>query len=258
MVILCMDNNTTNISKRIPWNKGLTKESDERVKKNADSIRLSWNEENIRQRTTSYKKSMVKKYGVENSFQINDIKNKIKKKLIEKYGVDNPTKSNVIREKTKKTKFQKYGNENYNNMEKNTQTMLKRYGVKSPSQMEGYFEKWTKSGVKRKSYILPSGKEIKLQGYENYALNKMLKTYTENDIFESHPPKIKFLENNNKHIFYPDFYIKKDNLIIEIKSRFTYNRWLSKNNAKIEACKNQGYKIQYWIIDKKGNLEEII
>lgn len=198
------------------------------------------------------------KYGVKNLFQSNEIKEKIKLSLIKKYGVDHPNKSIIIQNKTKRTKKEKYGNENYNNMEKTTQTMVKRYGVRSPSQMEGYLEKWTKSGVKRKSYILPSGKEIKVQGYENKALDIMLKKYSESEIFECNPPKIKYNENEINRIFYPDFYIKKNNLIIEIKSRFTFDKWKNKNLLKIDECKNQGFDIEYWIINKKGNIEEII
>lgn len=198
------------------------------------------------------------KYGVKNLFQSKEIKEKIKLSLIKKYGVDHPNKSIIIQNKTKNTKKEKYGNENYNNTEKITQTMIKRYGVKSPCLMNGYFEKWTKSGVKKKEYKLPSGKIIKLQGYENKALDIMLKTYSENEIFECNPPKIKYKENEINRIFYPDFYIKKNNLIIEIKSRFTFNNWKDKNLLKIDECKKQGFNIEYWIINKNGNIEEII
>ena len=42
------------LKKRIPWNKGLTKETDERVAKNYEAL----------------KQSMIEKYGVENAGQI--------------------------------------------------------------------------------------------------------------------------------------------------------------------------------------------
>lgn len=198
------------------------------------------------------------KYGVSNLFQSKKIKEKIKQTSLEKYGTQSPMQSNEVKAKGKLSKLNKYGNENYNNINKNQQTMLSRYGVRSPSQMEGYFEKWTKSGVMKKPFVFPSGKEIKVQGYEDKALPILLQTYTEKEIFEQHPPKIKYIENGINRVFYPDFFIKKDNLIVEIKSRFTYNRWLSKNISKKEYSEKQGYKINFWIIDRKGNLEEVI
>lgn len=202
--------------------------------------------------------SVACKYGVLNLFQSPKIKEKIKLTCLEKYGTENPMQSDFVKSKGKLSKLNRYGNENYNNIKKNQQTMLSRYGVRSPSQMEGYFEKWTKSGVMKKSFVLPSGKEIKVQGYEDKALPILLKTYTEQEILEQRPPKIKYVENGVNRVFYPDFFIKKDNLIVEIKSRFTYNRWLSKNISKKEFCKKQGYNINFWIIGRKGNLEEII
>lgn len=203
-------------------------------------------------------KNTAAKYGVENLFQSDEIKQKIKDTLIKRYGVDHPNKSKTILERTKRTKKDRYGNENYNNLEKYKQTMLNRYGVRSPSQMDGYFEKWTKSGVRKKNYIFPSGKVIKVQGYEDKALDFLLKKYSENEILECKTPIIKYKEKKADRVFYPDFYIKKNNLIIEIKSRFTYENWKEKNIAKITECKNQGFNIEYWIIDKKGNIEEII
>ena len=246
------------MKKRIPWNKGLTKESDERVKENANSIHLSWNKENLKQRTNSYKNNLMKKYGVENIFQLNTIKSKIKDDLMKNYGVDNPMKLNTIKEKGLQTKQIRYGNKNYNNLEKYRKTMLSKYGVTSPVHIKGWFEKWTKSGVKRKPYILPSGKTVMIQGYEDKALNLLLKEYKEEEIFQGKLPIIEYIEDGVKRKFYPDFYIQKENLIIEIKSQFTFDRWVKKNIAKIKACENDGFNIEFWIIGKKGNLENVL
>lgn len=74
----------------------------------------------------TYKKTMMEKYGVENSFQLDLLKSwffsnrgeefyrkrneKSKKVWIEKYGVDNPNKCESVIEKRKKTNLEKYGN----------------------------------------------------------------------------------------------------------------------------------------------------
>ena len=49
-------------------------------------------------------------------------------------------------------------------------------------------------------------------------------------------------------MYFPDFYYKEKNLIIEIKSTYYYNKYLNKNLAKQEACISQGYNFIF-IID---------
>lgn len=49
--------------------------------------------------------------------------------------------------------------------------------------------------------------------------------------------------------YFPDFYLPDFNLIVEIKSDYTYNIDLDKNKAKESFCKNMGYNFIF-IIDK--------
>jgi len=53
-------------------------------------------------------------------------------------------------------------------------------------------------------------------------------------------------------MYYPDFFIHKLNIIIEIKSSYTYDIDLSKNLDKMNACFNLDYKFIF-IIDKNYN-----
>jgi hypothetical protein len=87
-----------------------------------------------------------------------------------------------IQEKSKETKRRKYCDENFNNRVKYKETMLKNYGVENPSHNEEIMNKILKNSLKTKSYILPSGKEIKLQGYEPQAMDELLNYYDEEDI----------------------------------------------------------------------------
>jgi hypothetical protein len=67
-----------------------------------------------------------------------------KKKLtsIEKFGVDNYAKIFGYSEEVKKIKKEKYGQENYNNKDKQKETMMKRYGVSSFLSTENFVEKY--------------------------------------------------------------------------------------------------------------------
>lgn len=59
-----------------------------------------------------YKKTCMKKYGVENVSQYNEVKEKKEKSTIEKYGVKNVFQSEIIKKRSKKTMLEKYGVEN--------------------------------------------------------------------------------------------------------------------------------------------------
>ena len=90
--------------------------------------RKKHSEETKKKIAESYKKTIQETYGVDNMFQLDDIKNKIKKTNVEKFGVENPMFSETFKKKLKTTKKEKYGNENYRNEEKIKETNRKKYG----------------------------------------------------------------------------------------------------------------------------------
>lgn len=63
------------------------------------------------------------------------------------------------------------------------------------------------------------------------------------------PKFIKYVFNGKNKKYFPDFYLKHKNLIIEIKSTYTYNLHLELNQAKHNSCIEQGYNHEF-IIDK--------
>jgi hypothetical protein len=136
---------------------------------------------------------------------------------------------------------------------------MDKFGVEYPQQVPEFFERSQKSSHKLKPYILPSGKEIKIQGYENYALDKLLQTYQEQDLTVgvSLVPKIIYTLKEKSKRYYPDIYILKDNLIIEVKSTYTMNKELDKNLAKRKACIEQGYDFKFWIFARGQLIQEI-
>jgi hypothetical protein len=94
-----------------------------------------------------------------------------------------------------------------------------------------------------KKYILPSGKIVYLQGYEPQFLDYIF----QNNILKEteinyHPQSIKYIGYDNKsHLYMPDFYIPKWNLIVEIKSTFVLNYFDKDCIFKKNACINQHY-----------------
>ena len=60
--------------------------------------------------------------------------------------------------------------------------------------------------------------------------------------------------NGKKRRYYPDFLIKSENIIYEIKSGWTLKSKLYENIEKFKSCKNIGYKPIFLIFNKNGVL----
>ena len=236
---------------------------------------------------TGYKKYCSRKCMHTSDKRISDIKNtklerygdanynnmeKQRNTCLEKYGVSNVCKLPHIIERAKQTRIERYGSYSWNNYEKNKHTCIERYGVDSFAKTDdfrryqsdkllnaeyqsklrqGIFDKYgtlcpTVGSYKYYNYTLPSGKTIKLQGYEAYTLDELLKVYDECEITSnvSDMPVIFYQYKGKQHRYYPDFYIPTHNLIIETKSDYTYMKELEKNKLKFEAVKNAGYTFE--------------
>jgi hypothetical protein len=178
----------------------------------------------------------LQRYGVEHYSQSDDWKEKCKKTCMERYGVSNSNKTKATRDKIKAT-------------------CLIRYGVENPSQCQEIMEKIQKNAKKYKEYNMPSGMVRKVQGYEPFALNELVKIYQEHDIITDRKeiPRITYIINNKKKYYFPDIFIKSINTIIEVKSTWTYNSKIDNIYEKENATKMAGYNYEIWIFDRKGN-----
>ena len=195
--------------------------------------------EKIRNKT---KQTCIEKYGVENPSQSKDIKLKMEKTCIEKYGVSNPLKSNTVREKVK-------------------QYYLNNYGVEYPHQISEIAEKAHRNSYRNKTYIFPSGKQEYIQGYEHFALDKLIKEefIEENDIITGckNVPTIWYNDELcKKHRHYVDIFIKSQNRCIEVKSTWTAKKKKDNIFLKQNAAKELGYKYEIWIYNCKGEIVE--
>ena len=182
------------------------------------------------------KEKLFEKYGTHNFRNSDYIKNKIKKTVLERYGVDHISKSNEIQATKRKNSMNKYG-------------------VEFPIQHPEFAEKACTNGFLMKEYTLPSGKIIKVQGYEPFALRDIIndEKINEDDIITGckNVPTIWYDDlEGNKHRHFVDIFIPSQNRCIEIKSSWT----VKKENVllKQNAAKEVGYKYEIWIYNEKG------
>jgi hypothetical protein len=122
-------------------------------------------------------------------------------------------------------------------------------------QNDKIMEKWLNNSLKRKKYVFPSGKIGIILGYEPFAITDLLLLYTEDEIIikTSDIPIFDYIENSINRKYYPDIFIPKDNLIIEVKSDWTFKKDYKKNLLKQQAVKDSGYKFEFWIYSKDAS-----
>jgi hypothetical protein len=177
------------------------------------------------------------KYGCTNTGSVQEVKDKINATFKEKYG-GHALKSPEIIAKRAKTCLEKYGGHPNQNKE-----------VQAKSEATSY---------KFRDYIMPSGKIVKVQGYENIALDELVQKYKEEDILvgRSNIPTIEYDINDVKHVYFPDFFIKSENKVIEVKSEWTIQLRRGNVQEKALATIKAGYKYEIWIYnDRKVKVE---
>ena len=129
------------------------------------------------------KQTCLAKYNVDNPSKAVTVKEKIKETFIEIYG-GHPMHNATIKKKVKDTCFERYGGypaESQKVKDKMNKTNMERYGC-YPSQTIEIQAKIQQNGKKYKSYTMPSGEIRMVQGYENYALDILVKSYKEEEI----------------------------------------------------------------------------
>ena len=220
-----------------------------------------------------------------------EINQKRKNTCIEKFNVEHVLQSKEIQDKCHKTKISKYGS-NYKSVlstsgnNKRKETMMNKYGVNNPFQMQSTKDillskygfdnaaknikvknKMSKSAInrqlenknlsyKRKQYQFKSGKIILVQGYEPFAIDLLLSQgINEDDIKTGKDcPKIIYNDHNR---YLPDIFIESLNLLIEVKSEWTFNIDKEKNLLKQKSSIDSGYNHEIWIMNSKQLIRKI-
>jgi len=204
----------------------------------------------------------ISKYNDSNR-PINCISNKQERqrRIIEKYGQLNYKSSKVFKELVKTGVQTKHGVEHISKVksviETKKQNNIIKYGVSSTSQVPEIVDKITKNAFKQKEFTFPSGKIVKVQGYEPFALKDLLEkeNIPENNIVTGckNVPTIWYNDINLlKRRHFVDIYIPSQNKCIEIKSSFT----VKKQNVfeKQKEAKNLGYLYEIWVYNEKGEV----
>lgn len=210
---------------------------------------------------------------------------KAKETFIKKYGTEWVTQSAEFKTKSAKSKMERYGDSTYNNSqtsqlknknktadEKNSindtrrKTNLELYGVENCFLRLDVKTKSAKSNSLGREFILPSGRVIRIRGYEDIAITALLHTYTEDalvvdDMLHKYTLPVFEYVNVNQHTakYYPDIYIPEENKIIEVKSRWwwdgngddRYESRLTNNLKKRQAVLATGYDYELWLYENK-------
>jgi hypothetical protein len=233
------------------------------------------------------KKTNLERYGHENTFQVEKFKDKTKETLLERYGIEHPMESTEIKNRIKETVKERYGvyyvsqNEEVKDKikqtclknhgveyslqskevrEKGIETNIRKYGCRNAMQNSDIAEKASHNAYANKPYVFPSGNQILIQGYENFALDDLL--YKENidelDIITNRKevPELWYDdEEGNSHRHFVDIFIKSQNRCIEVKSTWTMEKNRDKVFQKQLSGKTMGYDYEIWIYDNGIRIE---
>ena len=140
------------------------------------------------------------------------------------------------------------------------QKMLEIHGVNHPMQHPEFFKKQQQSAYTRKEFIFPSGRIEYVLGYEHHCINDLLENEKINEdniiIDPIIIPNFKYIDpviKDKQHTYFPDILIKSDNLLIEVKSIYTYYQDKLINKTKLLTVQKT-HDIQLRIYDYKGTL----
>ena len=225
------------------------------------------------------KETWIKHYGVDNPLKSDIIKEKVKNTNLQRYNHVCPMDGDNSYKKLN-TWYEKYGDiTDDNNSEKlwiSQYTAIKQIAydnrITKYGSLHNFNEsKWINEVIafskidpakkkykKYKIYTFPeSKKDIIIQGYEAEALdNYILKLYNEQDIendikyMNTFQFRYTYEDDNVIHRYIPDFYIKSQNLFIEVKSTYTFYKNLWRNYKKAECVIDRGYNYILLIVSK--------
>lgn len=197
---------------------------------------------------------------------------KIKKTNLEKYGDEWVVNSRYTREKTKEKLGVEYAWQDkkilektykWLTTEKDEEKINKVIEKQKATKREKYGDLMVPT-AKYKDYVFPSGRTVKFQGFEDLAINWLLKTHDEDDIVigrkEIHDciGQIFYIGlDGREHEYFPDIYVKSENKLIDAKCQFTYDAHKDVNELKRRACLEKGFKFEFMIMNRR-KLDECV
>lgn len=202
------------------------------------------------------KQSHIKNWG-DYAMRTNEILTKRNDTCIERYGGVGMASEELF-SKMKNTNIEKYGVEYYSSTSdwygKCVKTALERYGEEWVSKVDSINAKQQSGGYSYYDFEFPSGKVVRVQGYEPKVLTNLVIDYSEDDIIvgvQNIIDEIGFFHyeyEDKTHRYYPDIYIKSENEVIEVKSTYTFNKEKEKNLLKRESVLNKNINFKFIIL----------
>ena len=160
------------------------------------------------------------------------------KKMLKLYGVEHSSQLDHVKIKRKTT-------------------LLERYGVEHALQNKEIFDKNLLTAYNYKTYQLGKRK-VRVQGFEPQALDyirveKGIKpSQIECGIGNSKVPSIIYKYKGSTKVYHPDIFIPHLNLLIEVKSEFTYQYSRKINRIKRKAAIASGYRFIFLVMNNDG------
>lgn len=181
-----------------------------------------------------------------------------------KFGEKGPLGNIECRKKRDETMEKIYGDKHALRCEKlkekAVETTMRNHGVRHHAQSEKIYSKILSSAFKTKEFIFPSGKVVPYQGYEHYAILLLLEEgHEEEDIVSCHESVMGFMyeDGETKRKYYPDLFVPSSNLVVEVKSTWTYEKTPEEKQRvlkKLEACRREGYNTRLLVFSPKGEI----
>lgn len=202
------------------------------------------------------KQTHIKNWG-DYAMRTNEILTKRNDTCIERYGGVGMG-SDELFSKMKNTNIEKYGVEYYSTTndwyDKCVNSALEKYGKEWVSKVDSINVKQQYGGYSYHNFEFPSGKVVRVQGYEPKVLTKLVIDYEESDIIvgvQNIIDEIGFFHyeyEGETHRYYPDIYIKSENRVIEVKSTYTFNKEKEKNLLKRDSVINKNINFKFIIL----------
>lgn len=136
-------------------------------------------------------------------------------------------------------------------------TNLIKYGCENVMQSAEIIKRSVKKSKSYRNYTMPSGRIIKIQGYEDLVLDFLIKNRKINEdniiVEKDKIPKIEYINSsdNQNHRYYPDIYLKEQNILIEVKSDFLFKKEKDVILLKKRACENLGFKFHLVVLHSR-------
>jgi hypothetical protein len=141
-------------------------------------------------------------------------------------------------------------------------TCLAKYNCEYAAQSPEVQAKIEKTSHAFKDYTMPSGNVVKIQGYEHYALDHLLKSYKEEHIAIGRKEQPELWWNDvsgKKRRYFSDFYIPHEDMIVEVKSTWTYKKGIEdgKLQKQKEAAHAAGHAYLLLVFNDRGEYTEV-